>query len=102
MATISDDQRTAGLKKEVSNSISESNHAQSTHSFKMYGTVWLDSAAAEGMTRMNNDFGRGHEALVTGRTSQDGKVSCVFGTFHSLPIELQESVLVAAKKMQRV
>ena len=72
MATISDNQRTAGLNKEASNSISESNHAQSTHSLTMYGTVWLDSAAAEGMTRTNNDFGRGHEALVTGRTNKDG------------------------------
>ena len=80
------------------NSISESNHAQSTHLLKMYGTVQLDSAAAEGMTRMNNDFGRGHEALVTGRTSNIGKVSHVFGTFHSLPIELQESLVVAAKQ----
>jgi hypothetical protein len=64
----------------------------------MYGTVWLDSAAAEGMTRTNNDFGRGHEALVTGHTSKDGKVSRVFGTFHSLPIKLQESLVVAAKR----
>ena len=43
-----------------------SNHAQSTHSPKMYGTVRLDAAAAEGMAKTNNDFGRGHEALVTG------------------------------------
>ena len=56
----------------------------------MYGTVWLDSAAAEGMTRANNDFGRGREALVTGHTNKDGIVSRVFGTFHSLSIELQE------------
>jgi histone acetyltransferase (RNA polymerase elongator complex component) len=98
MDTISDDQSTAGFNKETSNSISESNHTQSTHSLKMYGTVRLDSAAAEGMTRTNNDFGRGHEALVTGHTSKDGKVSRVFGTFHSLPIELQESLIVAAKQ----
>ena len=91
MATISDNQRTARLNKEASNSISESNHTQSTHSLKMYGTVWLDSAAAEGMTRTNNYFGSGHEALGTGRTSKDGKVFHVSETFHSLPIELQES-----------
>lgn len=64
----------------------------------MYGPVWLDSTAAEGMTRTNNDFRRGNEALVFGRTSKDGKVSCVFGTFHALPIELQESLVVAAKQ----
>ena len=62
----------------------------------MYGTVWLDSTAAKGMTRKNNDFGRGNDPLVFGRTSKDGKVSRVFGTFHSLPIELQESLVVAA------
>ncbi len=64
MAPISDNQLTAGLNKEASNSISESNHTQSTHSLKMYGPVWLDSTAAEGMTRKNNDFRRGNEPLV--------------------------------------
>jgi hypothetical protein len=66
MATISDKQRAAGLNKEASYSISESKHTQSTHSPKMYGTVRLDAGAAEGMAKTNNDFGRGHEALVTG------------------------------------
>ena len=84
--SISDNQRASRLDTEESNSISESNHAQLTHSLKIYGTVWLDSVAAEGITRTNNEFGRGHEAFVTGHTSKDGKVPCVFETFHSLPI----------------
>ena len=47
----------AGMNKDASNSISESNHASSTHSLKTSGTIQIDSAAGEGQTRANNDFG---------------------------------------------
>ena len=95
---LSDQDRMAGMNKDASNSISESNHASSTHSLKTSGTIRIDSAAGEGQTGANNDFGQGHEAMVTARAGRGGKLERVFGTFHSLPAELQESVIVAATR----
>ena len=88
----------AGMNKDSSNSISESNHASSTHSLKTSGTIHIYGAAGEGQTHANNDFGRGHhEAMVTTRAGIGGKLELVFGTFHSLPAELQETIVGAAK-----
>ena len=78
ISKISDDLRKAGLNKDASNSISESNHASSTLSLKTSGTIRLDSAAGEGQTQANNDFGQGHEALVTGRVGHSGKMERVY------------------------
>jgi hypothetical protein len=58
----------------------------------------LDSAAGEGQTQANNDFGHDHEALVTGRMGWSGKLEHVNGAFHSLLNELQESIVAMAKK----
>ena len=52
-----DQDRMAGMNKDASNSISESNHASSTHSLKTRGTIRIDRAAGEGQTCANNDFG---------------------------------------------
>jgi hypothetical protein len=62
----------AGMNKDASKCISESNHASSTHSLKTSGTIWIDSAAGDGQTCANNDFGRGHEAMVTVRAGGGG------------------------------
>ena len=50
----------------------------------------------EGQTRANNDFGRQHLSLVSGRAS---KVNAdkELGTFHSLPPELQRMAILVAK-----
>ena len=63
-------------------------------------SAWLDGAAAEGRTRTNNDFARGYEALDTGCTSKDESISCL-GTFHLLPIKLQELLVVEANQIRR-
>ena len=57
----------------------------------------MDSAAGEGQTRANNDFGRGHSALVSGRSSKNGKLNRIYGCFHALPVELQQSIIEAAR-----
>jgi hypothetical protein len=36
--------------------------------------------------------------MVTARAGRDGKLERVFGTFHSLLAELQEAIIVAAKR----
>ena len=35
--------------------------------------------------------------MVTARAGRGGKLEHVFGTFHSLPAEMQETIIVAAK-----
>ena len=47
----------AGMNKDASNSISEFNHASSTHSLKTSGSIRIDSAAGEGQANANDDFG---------------------------------------------
>jgi hypothetical protein len=99
-ATITEDQRKASMGIEASNSIAESVHASSTHSLKLYGTIRIDSAAAEGQSRANNDFGRGHEAFVTSQKkkstpTQEPKI----GLFIKLPPELRETMVIAGKRI---
>lgn len=60
--TEEDDQ--AGMGKDASDSISESSHTSLTHSLNFFGTIQLDSAAREGQTCANNDFGCDHGAFV--------------------------------------
>ena len=66
-----------GMNKNAINSILESKHVFSPHSLKTSGTIRIDSAAGEGQTRANNDFGRGHEAMVTARACRGGKLERV-------------------------
>jgi hypothetical protein len=80
-----------------SNSIAESNHTSSTHSLKTSGTICLDSAAGEGQTRTNDDFGQGHNALVSGRSSENGRLEHTYECFHSLPLEIQQSIIETAR-----
>ena len=94
---VSEQERIAGRGIDATNSISESLHASSTHGLKVGGTIRLDHCAAEGQTRANNDFGRQHLSLVSGRAS---KVNAdkELGTFHSLPPELQRTAILVAKE----
>jgi hypothetical protein len=95
-AVISEGQRKAGFGKEASNSISESNFASATHSLKTYGTIRLDSAAAEGHARTNNTFGRAHENFIKYRKGTNADVKP--GLLHQLEPELITSLFHAAKK----
>jgi hypothetical protein len=97
-AEISDQNRAAELNKEASNSISESNHAATTQSLKTFGSIRLDSAAAEGQTRMKNDFGRDHDAFVRRSKTTSPPNQRKMGMFHQLPVELQQSLIVAGKR----
>ena len=98
-SVISDEVRQSGFGKEASNSISESAHAASTYSLKTSGTIRLDSASGEGQTRANNDFGRGHDALVKrGNKASGPQPEREFGQFFKLPAELQRSLITMAKQ----
>ena len=95
---VSQVERIASRGIDASNSISESLHASSTHGLKLGSTIRLDHCAAEGQTRANNDFGRGHVALVSGRKSHHEHDSISIGTYHMLPPELQRTAIIAAKE----
>jgi hypothetical protein len=99
LENISEGKRQSGFGIEASNSIAELVHASATHSLKIYGTICLESAAAEGQTRSNNDFGRCYEKFVNpfGKNMSDTK-SKPLGAMITLPIELQTSLMVAGKR----
>ena len=93
---ISNDMRKAGLGKEASSSTSESDFASAKQAVKDYGTLRLDSAAAAGQTRTNDDFGRCHDLLIN-ILKKDG-MNAKRGTLFDLPNELIQSLVYAARK----
>jgi hypothetical protein len=101
IAVISENQRKDGFGKEENNNISESNFASATQSLKTYGTIRLDSAAAEGQTRTNNDFGRGHEQLIN-ITKKTVLNTAKPGLIFQLPPKLVKSLFYAAKRALRL
>jgi hypothetical protein len=68
LAMISEEEWQACMSVVASNNISESVHASSTHFLKMYRTICLDSAAAEG-------FGRDYDALVHHKSQRGQKTN---------------------------
>eukprot|EP00956_Cyclotella_meneghiniana_P014747 scaffold22205_cov76-Cyclotella_meneghiniana.AAC.14 len=96
LKTISNETRKAGLGKEASNSTSESDFASAKQAVKDYGTLRLDSAAACGQTRTNDDFGRCHDLLIN-ISKKDG-MNAQRGTLFNLREELIRSLFYAAKK----
>jgi hypothetical protein len=101
LSKILEEERKSGFGIEASNSIAESVHASSTHSLKIYGTIRLDSAAAEGQTRSNNDFGRCYHKFVNPgqeRTAAEKENEKSLGEMIKLPVELQKSLMVAGKR----
>jgi hypothetical protein len=92
----SDETKSLTLNVLASNSMLEANHASSTVGLKLSGTIRLDHVCAEGQTRHNNDFGRGHEVLVQGRGSRQKSVDRNLGTFTNLCEEHQRSIIQAA------
>ena len=60
------------------------------------GRVGLDGAAGQGQARYNNDMGRAHEYMVTGRKvkNKPDAPNTVLGLFHRLPEELTDPLMV--------
>ena len=95
---VTDEDKVASQGKDATTSISESVHASSTVGLGIAGTIRLDHVTAEGQTRSNNDFGRGHERLVRGLNKSEDVNDRVFGTFHQLPEELRRSLILFGKE----
>ena len=93
----SDHTKSMSLNVLASNSVSEANHASSTVGLKLSGTICLDHVCAEGQTRHNNSFGRGHEVLVTRAGSYQNKSTHDnIGTYIIFCEEHQCSIIQAA------
>jgi len=98
---LRDDELKAGVGVDASNSVSESLHLSSMLGIEHYGTICIDHSAAEGQTRSNNDFGRGHRDLVTGKRTKNKVGYITIGSFHELPPELKESLIQWAREYAR-
>ena len=63
------------------------------------GRVGLDGAAGQGQARYNNDMGRAHEYMVTGKKvkNKPDAPNAVIGLFHQLPEELTNSLIVTGQ-----
>jgi hypothetical protein len=91
-----DETKSMLLNVSASNSVLEANHAPSTVGLKLSGTIHLDHVCAEGQTRHNNNFGRGHEVLVKAGSCQNNSANGNIGTYTTLCEEHQHSIIQAA------
>ena len=94
-AVIAEDDRQACMGKLAHNSMSESGHAMSTSALIEGGMITLYHAAAQGQARANADFVRGHDELIGHSKGASVKT---LGTFHSLPLELRDSLIAVARE----
>ncbi len=64
------------------------------------GRVGLDGAAGQGQARYNNDMGRAHEYMGTGKKvkNKPDAPNAVIGSFHQLPEELTNSLIVTGRR----
>jgi len=107
MNNVSDEDKQTNLGRLANNSISESCHASATEGLKTFGMIRLDYSGAMGQSRVNDDFGRGHDAYASrGRVKEvtnkkqrtTEKKNIVLGTYHQLCQKLQDSLLRTARK----
>ena len=98
VAVVSESMREAGRYKSASNSISESGHASATQSLKLYGTIRLDHAAAEGQTRVNDDYGRGYKSFITRSAKSVDVTDREMGAFHKIVLELQHTLIQTGRE----
>lgn len=104
VAEVSEVERQACMNMKANNSDAESFWGTLTCAMEGSGMISLDHAAGEGQTRSNGDFSREHELqnLVTGRKSKkESDKSPSIGTFHTLPLELKQSLIATAKKFAK-
>ena len=98
-AEVSDAEKDACMGLKAVNDPSESVFSTFTEALSTAGRVGLDGAAGQGQARYNNDMGRSHEYMVTGRRGKgEGEDKPVLDLFHQLPEELTDSLIVMGKR----
>ena len=96
------EQVAAGKGIEATNNAAERLFGASTEFLQTHGTIDLDHYVAPGMSRVNNDSGRAHKLLVSGK-KRDPKAIGEGGAFQmgskfDLPSKLQETLMIHAKE----
>ena len=91
------EEKNATIGIQATNDPLESEFATFTKVLATGGRIDLDLASGIGQTHYNNDFGRAQEEYVPGRRSNAPSMKSV-GLFHELPVELQDSLVVASKR----
>ena len=99
-AQVSDAEKIACMGLKAVNDPSEAVFATFTEALSTGGRVGLDGAAGQGQARYNNDMGRAHEYMVTGRkgANKSEAPNAVIGLFHQLPEELTDSLIVTGRR----
>jgi hypothetical protein len=95
----SDQTKLMSLNVLASNRVTEVNHASFTVGLKRSCIIHLDHVCAEGQTRHNNDFGRGHEFLLGDRGFSQKSIDGELGTYTHLCGEHQRSIIQAVLEM---
>ena len=88
LRNMSMEDRKAGLGMAASNGVSESLHAAATDMLQVFGTIDMARVGAIGQSRFNNDYGRAHKTLVTGRKAVSEKQKNKWGILRGICREL--------------
>ena len=99
MKNVTEEERQANMGREASNSRSEAAHAHSTSNIKDFPMMRLDSCAAMGQSKMNNDLGRDHRKVIArGRKKTvNKKGDSGKGLLFSYPFKAQQSLITMAR-----
>ena len=97
-AKVSDADKDACMGMKAVNDPSEAVFATFTEALSTAGRVGLDGAAGQGQARYNNDMGRAHESMVSGRRGKEQDSNAMIGEFHRLPEELTDSLIVTGRR----
>ena len=100
-AQVSDAEKIACMGLKAVNDPSEDVFATFTKALSTAGQVGLDGSAGQGQARYNNDMGRAHEYMVTGRKGANKleAPNAVIGLFHWLPEDLTDSLMVTGQRL---
>jgi len=97
-AKVSDADKDACMGMKAVNDPSEAVFATFTEALSTAGRVGLDGAAGQGQARYNNDMGRAHESMVSGRRGKEQDSNAMIGIFHQLAEELTDSLIVTGRR----
>ena len=97
-AKVSDADKDACMGMKAVNDPSEAVFATFTEALSTAGRVGLDGAAGQGQARYNNDMGRAHESMVSGRRGKKQDPNAMIGIFHQLPEELTDSLIITGRR----
>jgi hypothetical protein len=62
------------------------------------GMFFRPGSSGQGQARYNNDMGRAHESMVSGRRGKEQAPNAMIGIFHWLPEELTDSLIVTGRR----